>query len=925
MNVRKEPIVFLLVAAALGYQGMELYKDSGTAGRPPKPRALDYESVGLDDLSLVRPEAGRGIDFERNLFAPPSATSPLPPLSPELPPFAALPALAPPTAFGPEPRWFSDLLREPASPEAARQVPGLFDVREVPVEVETEVLEIATGDEGAELPDDPEARAARIAGLKQQYDWIYTNGFQFGRILNEDRYRIEFSPESPLLFTPVNPATGVPLYPKPIEYGPDRVREWGLVENALTGIELGFAAFGDPLSPTKFNDAIRFAEDCLRMRNETPRALEVAEELFRRAQAINTQDDVGPRLGLARCYELGFRLEEAYRTYQSLLDDGFDTSAVVHSRFGSLLAKLRLDGDAEESFREGLRVERANWEGRWRYGRFLMERGRATEAVEHLTMAVQREPKGSDDRIWRVRVRLDHGRVLLMTGDGDGAFQAFNSALMADVANDLGLADVCLAGLLSAAPYSDAPMAAAMAGMGAEAGLPGDADVPGAAASIGGGQGIAGGGFELLVASGLSAMGLGELEAAAQVLQSAVAADPFRSIVPLRALSRLAEISGNPEDAVAFADRALEARPLDPWTLYQQGRLAEAASDEPRAREAYQAALDQELDFVAALERMAALTNASEEYAAAERYYERAVSLEPKNAELWSRRGWNALSALELGLARTCFERARGLSAGLGAARAGLAWWHYASGDPAEALTLFGEIVDDSRATADSDPLALFARDQSARIQDHGSKEVFRDRFDRQDGAPQNGWTVQMGVGPEVSLRDGAIHVAGQHDRGGRSRAYRALPPDRFIAFSCLVTVGTEAKGTRSGIFIASERTSSNGVDDIRSEIVLSRNRDGQLEVRVQRNATDDEAAFVRVPGPEWPIGEPIRVSIEKTGEDLDSRYTLYVDGEPVADGLEVSGMSASRQNVRFGAFVEGEPGRRADLTVDDVRVVRRK
>ena len=138
-------------------------------------------------------------------------------------------------------------------------------------------------------------------------------------------------------------------------------------------------------------------------------------------------------------------------------------------------------------------------------------------------------------------------------------------------------------------------------------------------------------------------------------------------------------------------------------------------------------------------------------------------------------------------------------------------------------------------------------------------------------------------------------------------------------------TVGTEAKGTRSGIFIASERTSSNGVDDIRSEIVLSRNRDGQLEVRVQRNATDDEAAFVRVPGPEWPIGEPIRVSIEKTGEDLDSRYTLYVDGEPVADGLEVSGMSASRQNVRFGAFVEGEPGRRADLTVDDVRVVRRK
>ena len=369
-----------------------------------------------------------------------------------------------------------------------------------------------------------------------------------------------------------------------------------------------------------------------------------------------------------------------------------------------------------------------------------------------------------------------------------------------------------------------------------------------------------------------------------------------------------------------FLPIALEARPSIPGPSTSRAD-SEAASDEPRAREAYQAALDQELDFVAALERMAAPTNASEEYAAAERYYERAVSLEPKNAELWSRRGWNALSALELGLARTCFERARGLSAGLGAARAGLAWWHYASGDPAEALTLFGEIVDDSRATADSDPLALFARDQSARIQDHGSKEVFRDRFDRQDGAPQNGWTVQMGVGPEVSLRDGAIHVAGQHDRGGRSRAYRALPPDRFIAFSCLVTVGTEAKGTRSGIFIASERTSSNGVDDIRSEIVLSRNRDGQLEVRVQRNATDDEAAFVRVPGP----GGRSSRSASPSRRPARTWIALHALRGRRAGRRARGGMGASRQNVRFGAFVEGEPGRRADLTVGDVRVVRRK
>lgn len=928
MNIRKELILFLLAAGVLGYMAKDLAGLGKGKGRAPKAKPLDYESVGVSDLALVRPDSGRSLEFERNLFAPPSATSPLPALVPELPPMAELPALAAPTGFGPAPRWFGALLREPARPAGARDVFGLFDVREAPVAVEAEVLEINTGDDGAELPDDPEARAARIAGLKGQYDWIYTNGFQFGRILNEERYRIDFSESQPLLFQPVNPATGKPLYSKPIEYGPDRVREWGLVENPVTEIELGFAAFADPLPPTRFNDALRFAETCLRLRNETPRALEVAEELFRRAQAINTQDDVTPRLGLARCYELGFKLEDAYRTYGELLSDGFDTNAVVHARFGSLLAKLRLDGDAEASFKDALRVERTDWEAHWRFGRFLMDRGRVEEAAGHLAEAVQRVPKGADERLWRVRVRLDHGRALLMTGEGGKAFDAFNSALSADFANDLGLADVCLAGVMSAARFSDDPTAQAMvAAMGAAGAAGGDGAFPGAGAAGPGGSdaNVAGGGFELLMASGIAALSQGAYESAAQLLLTALEADPFRTHVPLRALSRLAEITGNPEDAETFADRALRAKPQDTWTLYQKGRLAEAASDEPRARDAYQAALDQELDFAPALERMAALANGAGEFGPSERYFERAVQLEPDNADLWARRGWNALAAQDLELARTCLERARGLNAGSGPARAGLAWWHYASGDPAEALTLFGEIVDDSRATSDSDPLALFARDQAERIQDHASKEVFRDRFDRNDGAPQNGWTVQMGVGPEVALRDGAAVIRGQHERSGRSRLYRQLPPDRFIAFSCVLTVGTEAKGTRAGVFIASERTASSGINDVRSEMVLSRNREGQLEVRVQKNPTDDEAAFVRVPGPDWPIGVPIRVSIEKTGEDLESRYTLYVDGEPVADGLDVSGMSSSRQNVRFGAFVEGEPGRRAALTIDDARVVRRK
>ena len=150
-----------------------------------------------------------------------------------------------------------------------------------------------------ELSDDPEARAAQIAGLKKEYDWIYTNKFEFGRILNENRYELPDLDDPELVFLPVNPATGAPLYRTPITYEPGRVDEFGLVANALTEVEVGLARFSDPLQPGEFESALQFADSCLLKRNETPRALEVAETLYQRAQQINLQDDARPRMGLA--------------------------------------------------------------------------------------------------------------------------------------------------------------------------------------------------------------------------------------------------------------------------------------------------------------------------------------------------------------------------------------------------------------------------------------------------------------------------------------------------------------------------------------------------------------------------------------------------------------------------------------------------
>jgi len=904
--MRKEPVVFLIFAAFVGWKFNVMLMDSDSGRRSARVQPKDYVSLQVPDVDLALADRGRTLAMDRDLFSPPSPTSSLPPLGVLLPPLEPMTALAPPTGWGPDPALYGEFLRRPERRADTTVLPGLFDSVEA-AGAGDNVEDASSGELATGLSDDPEARAAQIAGLKREFDWIYTNKFEFGRLLNENRYELPDLEDPELIFLPVNPATGAPIYRTPITYVPGRVDEFGLVDNALTEVEVGLVQFSDPLQPGEFEAALQFADGCLLKRNETPRALEVAETLYQRAQAINLQDDARPRLGLATCFQLGFRFEDAYETYKSLLESGHDTNASIHARLGVLLAQLRMKDDAEASFREGLRVERTNWEARYWYGRFLVREGRTTEALEHLQEAVRREPKGSEERGMRVRIRLAHAGALLGAGKMDESVTAFGTALSADVADEVGLQAVAAAGSLSAMRFAGDASSLAGAGFGGDDAAPVE------------------GGFDVLLAAGLFAMDAGEFEVASQTLGLALDADPFRRFEALRAMSRLAEITGNREEAVTFADEALRAAPGDPWTLFQRGRLYEQDGDDFEARAAYRAALDVELDLVPALERMAALLQASGDHAGAERYFERALTVETGSAVLWSRRGWNALQAGDLSRAEICFGEARRLSPALASARAGVAWSNYVAGDSAEAITLFSEIVDDRRASGEEDAISVYANAQGTRIVDHESKEVWLDRFDRAPGRVGNGWVLDQGFGPLVDIREEGIAIEGQNDRGGRTRAFRSLPPDRFLAFSCVLTVGEKAKGTRSGVFISSERTRPGGDSQVTAEVVICRNRDGLLEARVQKSPTDEEASFKQVVGPAWPIGQPIRVEIERVGDDLDATFNIYIDGEPVATNVECDRLTSSRQPINFGAFVGGEAGRRADLFMDDVRVVRRR
>ena len=134
MNVKTEPVVFLLFAAWAGMNLTGGDEASVTVRGGNRSAERPYTPLPAPDPTIALPEAGRDDFFGRDLFAPPSDTAPLPPLELQLPPMEALQALLPPSAYGPGPSMAHLLSVAPQ----VRLVPGLFTLApEGPAEPES--------------------------------------------------------------------------------------------------------------------------------------------------------------------------------------------------------------------------------------------------------------------------------------------------------------------------------------------------------------------------------------------------------------------------------------------------------------------------------------------------------------------------------------------------------------------------------------------------------------------------------------------------------------------------------------------------------------------------------------------------------------------------------------------------------------------
>lgn len=910
VNLRKEHVVLggtLALLALLHFTGATPAR--ATAKRPSST-APNFESFATPKTELALPRHRALDQFDRDVFSQPTDTRPLPPLELAMPPLPRLSALRPPPSPALDARLFGKLLRADATPTP---VAGLFFNADNAGEAEAELEELSGGLGSSTLDllqaaanagqkqirnESPEEREARIASYKKLYDWLRLSETEllFGQIRNDKRFHLKLKDfaNQPIQFVQVDPDTGREKFPgqKPVDYARDRVADFALADTRSNSIGLRLAELDGPMGPVKYGNMLALANDCVEARLEAREALTVAEGLYREAAEFDKQDPT-PQLGLARCYEAGFRFDEAYEVYRTLVAN-FGHRPEVHVGLAELEARLRLFESARERFQHAEdNGGRTNWRVQRAYGRFLFERGEYEAALTRLRVAFENEPREPSEARTRAAIRLDLGAAQLAVGAVEEAAASYEKALQAEPDEPR-----ALAGRLQAQR------------LGAAAARSGGTDLDSE--------------FELLVARALLEIEARNWQAARDALAVAAGAEPLRAPQAWRALSWLAELTGNGDDALRWIERAREGDPTDAWVLYQHGRLLAARDDGAGAREAFAAALDQALDFTDALVALGELSLREADHASAERYFERALALDPRRAEVHALRALNQLALGERDAAKDSADAALAIDSLHPLALAAQAWHTYRSGDSQKSITQYAELNDARRSQPDSDPFRVYAKAQMERIAEHEAKFQWSDSFERQQ--LKNGWTTEEAAGPIVTLSEGALRIEGAFTQNGVVRVFQEYNPAEFVSLELDITIATD-NNAKVGVFLSKERRAGAGGVQTQSKISIARRREGGLVVLTMDTATADEN-WEDVPSQGaawWPTGRPVRLRIERVGEGNQSTGRLLIDGVPVREGFKIPRTAApSGADVRVGVFVEGATGLPAKVSVDNVDIIRR-
>jgi tetratricopeptide (TPR) repeat protein len=926
MRLRQEQVVFLVACLVLALMTWSLFsggaKRRGRGGGSEEAEFTHYAAPPVD----VALSNGARPPLRRELFAPPRDTRVLPPLELVEPPRLALADLFPPTDPGPAPAAYSALLRrtvpfvevpdlfageeeeaEDADLDATGAAGAARDAIQRGEESNLDLLRSARDDAIDPFADETATeREARFARYRETYDWIQRGPGQtvFGRIENEDRYGLKTDLErasEDVLFVQIDPETGIETFRSvgapPIAVPRDQIVDFDFAGTVANRIEVQRGLIGDTLTRGSFAQALELADYCVLNRLEAPRALAVAEDLYRLAASYDPED-LEPRLGLARCLEAGFRFEEAFAEYSALLDT-FSHHAALHARIGLLEERFLLHDRAEERLRQAVSVDRNQWEARFALGGFLSRRGRHEEALDHLRSAFQSAPTEPKLLHVRVAIRVALADALFALGRVDEARALYEQALQADAAAQRARAGLLATALLGNA-QPDTAIAPVDAAAGAALGAPSEGE-----------------GYELLLVRGTSALLEGDHATSRDLLRLAVDADPLRAARPLSALGHLALVTGNDADAMGFLEEAVARDPGDAYALYLRGRLLGRQDDYEGARASLLAALDREIDFEDALVALGEMAFGLGRFEDAERYLERAIAIDPRRPPVHALRGVNFLRLGSVPDARAAFDEALSLDGAEPTSRAGKAWCAYLDGEVTEALILLANLDEGRRDQPEDDPWRVWSREQILRIQDHVQKVEWRDNFNR--SRLINGWLTREGSGPTVAMDEGAVKIEGLFDTIGSTQVYREYLASDFVSFSADLWI-SPTSNVRTGIFIARERQTRRSRDVI-GEASVSRHKDGSLQVRIVRQGQPEELTDMQE---SLPTGEWVRLSIQREGVSSDTTITISLDGVPLIENVPVPSVGGANSPLLVGLFAEGETARQVLVKMDEVSAVYR-
>jgi tetratricopeptide (TPR) repeat protein len=740
MKIRKEQA--LLIGAVL--LGAWIW----SGNRPPSavyriaPRKLAFEAPPPCPVVLAEPLTAPRVPA-RDVFREPSESASLPPRHLAFPPLAPLPLVMPPLSPGQHAGAFASLRLADPTP-----VPHRFAASAA----------VEPGEQEPTVPTDPGLELTD-AELARRFDQVITQAQPkpfFGHVRADDPYALARTRvfTGDVLFEQVSRKTGQVISTRTLKA--DEIKEIRLADNLRNWIELRKRDL--PAGLAAVPDRIQFVQ---RLLDEARREPWVYEEALAQGFAIREATGGGEEgwRWIVRVLRASGDLAGELALYRTMPPDMVE-SAFRYRNQGQLEARLTLWDDAEAHLRKAVDLGANDARSLAALAAFLLERGRAGEALAFAERAGRNNAQVNDPDE-KFEVLRAHIAALLAVG---------RLADAAAVSARLGVANGSAerAGLSAAKSYVQGAVAYAAGDLArAEAAF---RDAGAEAAGIGS--------LDPLLGIGLCQLRAGSFDEARQTLEAVRASAPLLRHRAATALAVLYERTGNGEEAVAVAADAVLADPKDAYGLYVLGRQQRLAGQLDAAVATLLSALAERDDLTDALAEITMALyqrsqlfaeDAADSLARASRYADRLVR---QNGAQPGAPGYVELQAYVHYLLGDMAEARRALLSGveLGSefCQVGLAIMDYRQKRTTEARDQLARIGSDAER---SEATRSFARQTLDLIDDHAGKEQVRDAFDRSDVGGL--WENPSGLKP--SIVNGELVFSGRNRSGGDAFARRTL------------------------------------------------------------------------------------------------------------------------------------------------------